>query len=314
MLTGREFAKLDAMLVELKKACRKAGTTSENWLDIDIYDKSKSNILLELFAQEIQMYIETKETRKMKQVFNLTEKFDAIIDDPRVMGIIKECGGKMYMSEKRWDQALDQFRASFVYLIDGGNARAQVILKYTILASLLAKSAVDQMQTNEAKVYARDPQIEGMANLKSAIEKNDIKTVQRVLADTNLNLLGDPFIATYLEDLLRGVRLTALISLVAPYKTVKLDFLARKMNVDVQHIRSLLSELILEERIEGQIDQINGILELASSDTIVADKHRAMSAWGDKLLTVHKELLRKVNDKQGGGGFGQDMHMGMGMW
>ena len=89
------------------------------------------------------MYIALKDTRMMKSVFNLTEKFDAIIDDPRVMGILKECGGKMYMSEKNWNLALDQFRASFNYLIDGGNQRAQVILKYTILASLLAKAEVD---------------------------------------------------------------------------------------------------------------------------------------------------------------------------
>ena len=102
MLGNNDFKNLDAMLIDLKKACRKSGTTSENWLEIDIYDKSKSNILLELFAQEIQMYIALKDTRMMKSVFNLTEKFDAIIDDPRVMGILKECGGKMFMSEKNW--------------------------------------------------------------------------------------------------------------------------------------------------------------------------------------------------------------------
>ena len=33
---------------------------------------------------------------------------NAIINDPRVMGIIKECGGKMYMAEKKWDQALEE--------------------------------------------------------------------------------------------------------------------------------------------------------------------------------------------------------------
>ena len=153
-----------------------------------------------------------------------------------------------------------------------------------------------------------------MANLKSAIEKNDIKTIQRILADKNLDLLGDPFIATYLDDLLRSVRLSALTSLVAPYKAVKLDFLAMKMNVDVQEIRSLLSELILEEKIEGQIDQLNGVLELSSSDTIVANKHRAMSDWGNKLLEVHKALLKKVNDRSSEGRFGADFHMGMGMW
>lgn len=115
-----------------------------------------------------------------------------------------------------------------------------------------------------------------------------------MLADKTLNLLGDPFIATYLDDLLRTVRLSALTSMCAPYKTVKLDFLAIKMNVDVIEIRSLLSELILEEKIEGQIDQLNGILELASGDSKFANKHRAMQVWGDKLLDVHKQLLKKV--------------------
>jgi COP9 signalosome complex subunit 2 len=66
---------------------------------------SKGNLLLEVFALEIQMCIETKEQRRMKDVFILTEKFTSVIEDPRVVGIIKECGGKMYMSEKRWEMA-----------------------------------------------------------------------------------------------------------------------------------------------------------------------------------------------------------------
>lgn len=87
-----------------------------------------------------------------------------------------------------------------------------------------------------------------------------------------------------------------------------------KMNVDVQEIRSLLSELILEERLEAQIDQLHGILELSSTDNVVANKHRAMSDWGNKLLEVHKALLKKVSDKSTEGRFGGDFHMGMGMW
>jgi hypothetical protein len=34
------------------------------------------------------------------------------------------------------------------------------------------------------------------------------------------------------------------------------------MNVDLAEMRSLLSELILEEKIKGGIDQVNGVLEL----------------------------------------------------
>jgi len=53
-----------------------------------------------------------------------------------------------------------------------------------------------------------------------------------VIADKKINLLGDPMIAQYLEDLLRSVRLKALEAICGPYKAVKLEFLANSMNVD----------------------------------------------------------------------------------
>ena len=190
----------------------------------------------------------------MKQIFNLTQKFSSVIEDPRVVGIIKECGGKMYMSEKRWAAALEEFRASFQSRVESGNPRAQTMLKYLILTSLLSQTEVDFLGTREAKIYNQDPEIIGMTNLKHGFETNNIDQIQKILADKSINLLSDPFIATYLDDLLRTVRLNALQSVCAPYKTVKLDFLAAKMNVSIEEIRSLLSELILEEKIEAQID------------------------------------------------------------
>jgi COP9 signalosome complex subunit 2 len=80
------------------------------------------------------MCIERKETRRMKEVFSLTKKFSSVIEDPRVVGIIKECGGKMYMSEKRWDAALGEFKESFERLVECGDPQAQTLLKYVILA------------------------------------------------------------------------------------------------------------------------------------------------------------------------------------
>jgi len=75
--------------------------------------------------------------------------------------------------------------------------------------------------------------------------------MQTVLNDKSINLLGDPFIAQYLDELLRSVRLKTLEAICKPYKSVKLAFLARKINVPIKDIKGLLSELILEERLEG---------------------------------------------------------------
>ena len=49
----------------------------------------------------------------MKHVYPQTLNLNSVINDPRVLGIIKECGGKMYMSEKRWANALEELFESF---------------------------------------------------------------------------------------------------------------------------------------------------------------------------------------------------------
>jgi COP9 signalosome complex subunit 2 len=114
-LDERNFDSLERVIDELKSQCRDASNA---------YDLSKGNLLLEVFALEIQMCIERKEQRRMKQVFQLTEKFTSVIEDARVVGIIKECGGKMYMTERKWEQALNQFKASFESMVDSGHPRA----------------------------------------------------------------------------------------------------------------------------------------------------------------------------------------------
>lgn len=67
------------------------------------------------------------------------------------------------------------------------------------------------------------------------------------------------------------------------------------MNVDNAEIRSLLSELILEEKVQGQIDQVRGVLELQSSELLKVQKHSAVRQWADSLTDLNKRLMVKVN-------------------
>ncbi len=70
----------------------------------------------------------------MRAVYSLSQNFVSVIEDPRVVGIIKESGGRMYMSEKRWDLALDAFFESFKSLVECGASNATQLLKYVVLA------------------------------------------------------------------------------------------------------------------------------------------------------------------------------------
>jgi len=68
------------------------------------------------------------------------------------------------------------------------------------------------------------------------------------------HISDDPVISMYLDDLMRSIRLKVIVSRVKPYKTVSLDHLAKQLNVNREDICGLLSELILEEEIKGEID------------------------------------------------------------
>lgn len=62
-----------------------------------------------MYAIEIQMYTEQKNNKKLKQLYQRALTIKSAIPHPRIMGIIRECGGKMHMAERMWTQAHTDF-------------------------------------------------------------------------------------------------------------------------------------------------------------------------------------------------------------
>ena len=230
--------------------------------------------------------------KRMKQIYPQTMNLTAVINDPRVMGIIKECGGKMYMSEKKWYKALDELFECFKYYQESGNIRAKNILIYVILASMMCNSKINHADTREAKVFKDDKQIISIMQFRQAFEKNDISKIRQVLSDKNNDLFHDQEFSQYLDDLLRNIRLNVLQTRVQPYKTIKLEYLAQEINISVVEVKQLLSELILEERIDAQIDQLSGYLEMNQPEP-KETRHVAMEAWANTLVNIHMNLTHQ---------------------
>lgn len=72
-------------------------------------DLKKGTQLLEVYALEIQMYTEQKNTKKLKSLYHKALYIKSAIPHPRIMGIIRECGGKMHMHERIWSEAATDF-------------------------------------------------------------------------------------------------------------------------------------------------------------------------------------------------------------
>ena len=59
------------------------------------------------------MCSETKDAKRLKRIYPETQNLNAVINDPRIMGVIKENGGKMFLDEKNWQLALEDLFESF---------------------------------------------------------------------------------------------------------------------------------------------------------------------------------------------------------
>ncbi|KAH8551452.1 PCI domain-containing protein [Umbelopsis sp. PMI_123] len=284
-LDRHEYSRLNKILRQLHASCQKDDGTD---------DQRKGTHLLEIFALEIQMYTETKNKKKLKEVYQQCLHVKSAIPHPRIMGVIRECGGKMHMSEKSWDQAQTDFFESFKNYDEAGSAQRIQVLKYLVLANMLTESQINPFDSQETKPYKNDPQIVAMTNLVSAYQKKEIREFEKILKENHNAIMGDSFIRTYIDDVLKNIRTQVLIRLIKPYTRIEIPFISTQLNIPVEDVQELLVTLILDKKISGRIDQVQQRLEIQqkSSDT---DRYAAMNDWSNNVANVCKAVLNKVN-------------------
>ena len=102
--------------------------------------------------------------------------------------------------------------------------------------------------------------------------------------------MDDPFINEHIEDLLHNVRTQVLINLIQPYTRIKISFISGELNIEPSDVESLLVSCILDAKIYGRIDQINGVLELDSNPKGTS-RYLALENWNMQLLSLQKEII-----------------------
>merc|ERR1712039_594628 len=220
----------------------------------------------------------------MKEIYPKTINLTSAIADPRNIAVIRESGGKMYMSEKKWEAAYNEFFEAFKnYQETGNSTRAKIMLKCVVLANMLALSDINPFDSREAKVYQDDP---------------EISTIDNLLTNPSYKILSDTFIATYLQDLLSNIRLQVLQNIIRPYRCVSLEFLTKELNVSSQEVTSLLVQLILDEKISAKIDGIEGYLHINPGSSDEAKKFTNLQKWVDAFERIHHGLEGKLNQMQ----------------
>ncbi|KAJ2726072.1 hypothetical protein GGI07_000855 [Coemansia sp. Benny D115] len=281
LLDQKRYAELDVLLSKLRHSCEdEAGNVI----------LERGTHLLEVNALYLGMYTERGEAKRLKDTFLSSVAVKSAIPHPRIMGFIRECGGKMYMAERNWEEAQSNFFDAFKNYDEAGSPQRVQVLKYLVLASMLSETEVNPLSSPEARSYENDPAIIAMTELVKAYEAQQVTLFERILQQNTETILGDPFIAKYIGDLRRTFRMQALQSAVAPYTRIRIEVLARRLRISVGEAEELLVALILDKRLRASIDQENAILVLQQEMSDEA-QYEAVGNWATGLEALMQQSL-----------------------
>ncbi|CAH8477135.1 unnamed protein product [Schistosoma bovis] len=279
-----DYMHLQKIVKELRESCQ----TNDGEDDL-----KKGTQLLEIYALEIQMYTAQKNNKKLKALYEQSLHIKSAIPHPLIMGIIRECGGKMHLREGEYAKSHTDFFEAFKNYDESGCQRRTHCLKYLVLASMLMKSGINPFDSQETKPYKNDPQIVAMTSLVTAYQNNNIVEFESILRHQRDSIMEDSFIREHIEDLLRNIRTEVLIKLIRPYTRIRIPFISQRLNLSDPEVESLLVACILDNTIQARIDQEHQILVLSTEATSEA-RYQALDKLALRLRHLQMAMSNRV--------------------
>ncbi|KAL3420469.1 cop9 signalosome subunit 2 [Phlyctema vagabunda] len=279
LLDRKDYSSVTKKLRDLHKACEREDGSE---------DPSKATYSLEIYALEIQMHADTKNNKQLKRLYQRALLVKCAVPHPKIQGIIRECGGKMHMSEENWKDAYFDFFDAFKNYDEAGSLQRIQVLKYLVLTTMLMKSDINPFDSQETKPYKNDPRIASMTDLVDAYQRDDIHRYESVLKN-NQDLMSDPFIAENIDEVTRNMRTKAVVKLIAPYTRFNLAFIGKQLKIPVSEVQDILGFLIVDQKVKGKINQQDGTVEI--EDNSDAERIKAMQEWTTAIDSLYRTVF-----------------------
>merc|ERR1712203_844177 len=123
------------------------------------------------------------------------------------------------------------------------------------------------------------PAIDAMAAVAKAHEDRCLKKFEAVLEQYKAQLAEDPIIEYNLSDLNETLLEQNVLRILEPFSRVEVAHVAELIELPVQRTQDKLREMILDEKLNGTLDQGIGVL-------IVFEKENIRSTYDNALKTI----------------------------
>lgn len=257
----------------------------------------KEDQLLDIYALEIQMYMEQKDKLGVQSV---NEKAIKIVQTNKgvlasKLPIFNFCGGKILMEDRQFTEGYKKLFEAFLYYADTGNELRISCLKYMLMANMLSTSEkVNPFADKAAAPLQTHKQIKPLSDLLEAYDKKDIKTFEEILKKHPQEITEDEFLNQFIQEILTKVRIEVIKEIIKPYTNIRLGYVAHTLNITIKEVENLVVRLILDGEIFAKVDQVAQLLTILGG-VGETGKYQSLGKWAKQLSAVSGHLANTIN-------------------
>lgn len=259
------------------------------------------SLLVDSHLLESRVYYAIKNFSKARaSLVSARTNANAIYCAPLAQAELDMQSGVLHAEENDYKTAFSYLYEAFEGFHSLGDRamEARRALTYTILTKILSDKEGDELRAlllAKSVLEYKGRDMDALRAIADGYKKRDTHLFRKALRDFD-DELSDPVVRRHLDAMYDQLIEGHLLRLVKPYSRVQIDYLAKSINLPHDEVESRLSQMILDKKLDGIVDQQDRCVVLFAERHPVELYAAALSAIEgfDKLVDV---LFEKVAGK-----------------
>jgi len=283
------------------------------------YDKSQYTESLSLAAQLLkelkklddkQLLVEVQllESKTYHALSNLSKArasltsarttANGIYCPPKLQASLDMQSGILHAADdKDFKTAFSYFYEAFEGYDSFDSPKAIVALKYMLLCKIMINQIdeINNLITGKLALKYGGREIDAIRAIASASQKRSLADFQKNLETYKVELIDDPFVRSHLDALYDNLLEQNLSRIIEPFSKVQIDHVAHLIKLPKDTVERKLSQMILDKKLSGILDQGTGALilfEAKPSDKVYESSLQIVQSIGKVVDSLYSKVKK----------------------